>query len=129
MRRLIDTTWTTCGCEVCGAGETELRTLGERSGRFAQRQHDYAWRHRDVQCGRCGFVFNALRPAAGFLRDYYADCWPIASSSVTIEPDYSLGTRLELLSRWLKPGAKLYEIGDKLGEFHAALHAAGFNVV
>lgn len=129
MRRLIETTWTPCGCEVCGAGPTGLRTLGERRGRFAQRQHDYAWQHRDVQCDRCGFVFNALRPEAGFLRDYYADCWPIASSSVTIVPDYSLRTRLELLARWLKPGAKLYEIGDKLGEFHAALGAAGFTVV
>lgn len=129
MRQLIESEWVACGCEVCGAGTEEVRTVGERSVRVAQRQHDYAWRHRDVQCTRCGFIFNGLRPNAGFLRDYYADCWPISSTSVSITPDFSVQARLEVLSRWIRPGAHLYEIGDKLGEFHAAVTAKGFSVI
>lgn len=129
MRRLMQSEWLECGCDVCGAGGNECATLGEYNKRVAQRQHDYLWHHRDVQCGRCGFAFNALRPASGFLRNYYADCWPIASSTVEIRPDFSVPVRLELLRRWFEPGAHLYEIGDKLGEFQAALAMAGFVAV
>ncbi len=128
MRELIETTWTPVACDVCGADATELTVLGTRSARILQKQHDYTWRHQDTQCKRCGFVFNRLRPEAGFLRDYYTDCWPISSTSITIEPDFDVALRLNLLNRWLTPQARLYEIGDKLGEFHAALVKAGYEV-
>lgn len=128
MRSLVETTWEPVGCDICGCREA-LIPLGERRARIAQRQCDYEWRHEDAQCPRCGFVFNRLRPDGTFLRDYYADCWPIASSSVTIAPDFDTAFRLEVLSRWVTKGARLYEIGDKLGEFHGALEAAGYTVV
>ncbi|MBB5038341.1 class I SAM-dependent methyltransferase [Prosthecobacter dejongeii] len=128
MRKLIETFWTPVACDVCGAEETGLSTLGTRIGRIIQKHHDYTWRHEDVQCTQCGFVFNRLRPTAEFLRDYYTDCWPIASTSIDIVPDFDVAVRLELLHRWLKPKARVYEIGDKLGEFHTALLKAGYDV-
>jgi len=128
MRKLIETTWTPVACDICGADAPELMVLGKRSARIHQKQNDYIWRHQDTQCMCCGFVFNQLRPEAKFLRDYYTDCWPIFSTSIAIEPDFDVALRLNLLRRWLKPRARLYEIGDKLGEFHAALVKAGYEV-
>jgi SAM-dependent methyltransferase len=128
MRSLVETTWTSCACDVCGANGDSLELLGTRVDRIAQRDHDYLWRHEDVQCRRCGFVFNRLRPEPEFLRAHYSDCWPIASTSVAIAPDFDVSRRLSVLARWLRPRARLYEIGDKLGEFHAALVAAGYEV-
>lgn len=128
MRQVIETNWTPCPCDVCGTEPGALQLLGERSERIAQKNHDYLWRHEDVQCPECGFVFNRLRPEPRFLRAHYSDCWPIASTSVAIAPDYDIALRLEVLRRWLPPKARVYEIGDKLGEFHAALTGAGYEV-
>lgn len=128
MRKLIETTWTPVSCDVCGEGVGLQELMGTREGRIIQRQHDYVWKHEDVQCRNCGFIFNRLRPEPEFLRDYYTDCWPIASTSVAIAPDFDVQTRLETLARWLPKQARIYEIGDKLGEFHSALAAAGYIV-
>lgn len=128
MRKLIETVWTPVPCDVCGAELDQHEVLGVREGRIIQRQHDYTWKHEDVQCGHCGFVFNRLRPEPEYLRDYYMDCWPIASTSVAIAPDFDVQTRLDTLALWLPAQARIYEIGDKLGEFHSALTAAGYIV-
>ena len=128
MKELVRTSWSAASCDLCGAEAAAQKLLGTRVFRVKQKLHNYLWQHEDAQCVRCGFIFNRLRPEAEFLREYYTDCWPIASKSIVIAPDFDVGTRLELLERWLKPNAKIYEIGDKLGEFHAALVQAGYEV-
>ena len=128
MRKLIETRWEKVPCDVCDAMPPDHTILGTRNGRLMQKKYDYLWCHSDVQCRRCGFVFNQLRPDAKFLHQYYADCWQISSSSVPIAPDFDVEKRLDLLQRWLMSGARIYEIGDKMGEFHATLSSAGYNI-
>lgn len=129
MRTLVESKWCRVSCDVCGGRQDEQTLLGESTGRIAQRRQDYVWRHEDVQCNHCGFIFNRIRPAPTFLRDYYADCWPIASDNVVIEPDFDVEARLRVLRRWLRSGARVYEIGDKLGESHSALAEEGYRVM
>lgn len=47
---------------------------------------------------------------------------------MSIAPDFDVGNRLKLLKNWLPNGATVYEIGDKMGEFHTALLSAGYRV-
>lgn len=83
-------------------------------------------------CRRCGLGYLSPRPDAAAttrLYDGYRQAYPDAFLAATDGPfGRAAAARAAFLDRWLRPGARILEVGCGYGHFLHAARAAGYRV-
>lgn len=95
-------------CRICGAGGLRLRLVA---------RGQEIWR-----CGECGFEQVAHEPSKEVLDAIYSDAYFTSAKykgdPVALEKEDS--RRMELLGRWVRPGAVVLDAGCSTGDFLAS---------
>jgi len=113
-------------CDICGSNV--VRLLGEREYTVERKNSRYFFKHRDVCCQRCGFVYNQLRPSDCFLEGYYRDAFNSYDASIDISVDYSIEKRLVPIQQYVSPGGYVIEVGAASGQFSKLLSCQGYHI-
>lgn len=104
------THWTNRPCPICGENE-QLEPLGYREVQCGVDDGYCVFRHNDVGCRICGFVFNRQIPPDEFLEDFYT------RTTLELEKTYSGEKRIGLIKRFVTPKKAILEVGGARGEF------------